>query len=64
MTPTRDGNYEIYVMNIDGSEQVRLTNNTAVDLEPSFSPDGFKIAFDSNRDGNYEIYIMNMDGSE
>src|ERR1044072_4457908 len=44
-----DGNYEIYAMNADGSNQVRLTNNSASDLEPSFSPDGSKIAFISDR---------------
>jgi WD40 repeat protein len=60
----RDGNNEIYIMNIDGSEQVRLTNNPAQDVDPCFSPDGSKIVFDSARDGNWEIYIMNVDGSE
>lgn len=63
----RDGNdqiYEIYIMNVDGSGQVRLTNNPAIDVFPSFSPDGSKIAFASYRDGNAEIYIMNVDGSE
>jgi WD40 repeat protein len=60
----RDGNYEIYTMNVDGSEQVRLTNNPADDVYPSFSPDGSKIAFTSTRDGNDEIYTMNVDGSE
>ena len=60
----RDGNGEIYIMNVDGSEQVNLTNNPADDWgEPSFSPDGSKIAFVSKRDGLDEIYIMNVDGS-
>ena len=63
-TSNRDGLTEIYIMNVDGSEQTRLTNNDAFDGAPSFSPDGSKIAFASNRDGNYEIYIMNADGSE
>ncbi len=62
-TSYRDGNGEIYVMNADGSGQTRLTNNTALDLEPSFSADGTKIAFTSYRDGNGEIYVMNADGS-
>ena len=58
------GNIEIYIMNIDGSEQTRLTENPAYDTEPCFSSDGSKIAFVSKRDGNLEIYIMNVDGSE
>lgn len=59
----RDGNYEIYVMNADGSNQTRLTNNPTDDSDPSFSPDGSRIAFVSRRDGNKEIYVMNADGS-
>ena len=59
----RDGNAEIYVMNPDGSNQTRLTNNAAHDYSPYWSPDGSKIAFHSKRDGNEEIYIMDADGS-
>ncbi|UCC48931.1 MAG: PD40 domain-containing protein, partial [Gemmatimonadota bacterium] len=59
----RDGNYEIYVMNADGSNPVRLTDNPAGDYEPAWSPDGTRIAFMSYRDGNYEIYVMEADGS-
>ena len=63
-TSTRDGNYEIYVMNADGTEQTRLTNNDADDFDPFYSVDGKKIVFWTNRDGNYEIYVMNADGTE
>ena len=62
-TSGRDGNYEIYVMNADGTAQTRLTNNSAEDYYPSFSADGTKIAFHSYRDGNREIYLMNSDGT-
>jgi len=60
---TRDGNTEIYAMNPDGSNQTRLTNNSAREGRPVWSPDGTKIAFRSDRDGNEELYIMGFDGS-
>jgi Tol biopolymer transport system component len=59
----RDGNYEIYSMNPDGSDQTRMTDNPATDRQPSFSPNGKEILFVSERDGNVEIYVMNADGS-
>ena len=58
----RDGNYEIYVMSINGKNQRRLTKNRVSDRLPSWSPDGKQIAFESNRDGNREIYVMDADG--
>ena len=59
----RDGALEIYVMNADGSDLARLTDNSADDSSFAWSTDGTRIAFASNRDGNYEIYVMNADGS-
>ena len=56
--------WDIYVMNTDGSAVQQLTNNRAQDRDPQWSPDGRKIAFTSNRDGNQEIYAMNADGTE
>ncbi len=42
---TRDDNKEIYVMNIDGSNARRLTNNTAIDERPYWSHDGLEIVY-------------------
>lgn len=59
----RDGNKEIYLLNTDGS-LVNLTNDPARDFDPSWSPDGTRIAFASNRGGKTtDIYVMNADGS-
>ena len=58
-----DGNFEIYVINADGSGQTNLTNHPATDGVFSWSPDGSQLAFLSDRDGNKEIYVMNADGS-
>ena len=56
--------WDIYVMNVDGTDQIQLTTDPASELEPSWSPDGAKIAFISDRNGqNFDIYVMNADGS-
>ena len=49
------------MVNVDGSNETRLTFNSAVDVSPNWSPDG-RIFFTSTRDGRGEIYVMNADG--
>ena len=64
---TRNGNHgnaEIYVMNTDGSQQIRLTHYAGDDTDPIWSPNGKHIAFVSDREhkGLYDIYLMDADG--
>lgn len=64
-TSTRDGNVEIYSVRPDGTGATRLTNNSAIDADPVWSPNRQKLAFTSTRagGGNIEIYVMNADGT-
>ena len=57
--------YEIYVMNADGGNEERLTDNRKNDLRSVWSPDGKRIVFESDRKGdfeNFDIYVMDTDG--
>ena len=58
-----NGSHDIYTMELDGSNQTRLTTSLAYDDQPKWSPDSSQIVFMSGRDGNFEIYKMNADGS-
>lgn len=56
----RDRDYEIYVMDADGSNQRRLTNSPGRDLYPTWSPDSQQLAFISERDNNFELYVIDV----
>jgi TolB protein len=59
----RDGNTEIYTCRANGTGVKRLTNYSAIDISPSWSPDASQIAFQSDRTGSPLVYVMNSDGS-
>jgi Tol biopolymer transport system component len=59
-----DIDYDIYIMNGDGTGITRLTSSPGIDQMPALSPDGKKVLFMSTRDDpNGEIYVMNVNGS-
>ncbi|MFN8371784.1 MAG: SH3 domain-containing protein [Anaerolineae bacterium] len=62
-----DDQWDICIVNPDGSGLLRLTDTPNRERNPTFSPDGTRIAFFmmSNRESNYrhELYIMQADGS-
>ena len=56
--------YEVRVVNTDGTGMRNLTRNPAMDYAPAWSPDGAKIAFASERRFRLpHVWIMNADGS-
>jgi Tol biopolymer transport system component len=61
----RDGNWEIYVVNADGTNApMNLTNTPdSGELWPRWSSDGTRITFSSSQNGKSDIYVMNADGS-
>ena len=64
-TSARDNNREIYIMNPDGSGQMRLTHHRADDAVPTWSPTGEQILFASDRDRfplSRDLYLMDPDG--
>ncbi len=59
----RTGDFEIFVMNVDGSGLRQITHSPGDDLAPHWSADGRHLVFQSTRDGQSEIYRINADGT-
>ncbi len=53
------GDYEIFAMTSAGTGLVQLTDNSAADYGPAYSPDGSRVAFVRGDD----VYVMNADGT-
>ncbi|MEO2004758.1 MAG: cohesin domain-containing protein, partial [Candidatus Poribacteria bacterium] len=59
-----DGDSDIYVMDVDGTNRVNLTANSVTDGVPSWSPDGSRIVFDRNTTGTWDLFSMAADGTD
>lgn len=60
----RDGNWDLYLVNSDGADLLRLTRSPANDGLPTWAPDGAHIAFVSDRGGSWAIWAIRPDGSD
>ena len=56
-------NWDIWMANRDGSDSKQLTSDAFIDQQPSVSPDGRYIVFQSNRSGGRNIWRMDADGT-
>ena len=56
----RDGNWDIWIINVDGTGLTRLTSHPAEDRHPAWSPDGQQMAFTSKRGGNEDIWVVDV----
>jgi TolB protein len=61
---SREGNFNLYLMDSHGNNERRLTHNPANDFLAAWSPDGQQVAFVSDRDDNYEIYTLDVNTLE
>ena len=63
----RPSKLDIFVMDADGSNKKRITNNGAANFAPYFHPNGRQIIFSSNmhdpRGRNFDLYLINVDGT-
>jgi TolB protein len=57
----RNGNSEIYALNLENQSIMRLTENSAADTQPALAPDLLRVAYVSNQSGNNEIFVTGLD---
>jgi TolB protein len=62
MSMAKDGNTEIYTMDLRTRAVKRLTKHSAIDTSPHYSPDGKRVVFNSDRSGSQQLYVMSASG--
>ena len=60
MVLSKDGNPEIYVMDLSSGNLTRITHHYAIDTEPTWTPDGKSLIFTSERGGSPQIYRQDI----
>ncbi|MEM9494942.1 MAG: Tol-Pal system beta propeller repeat protein TolB [Pseudomonadota bacterium] len=64
MSMERNGNSDVFTMDLSTRRLTRLTTNGAIDTSPTMSPNGQRVAFASDRGGSQQLYVMNANGSD
>lgn len=64
MTLSKEGNPEIFVLNLEDKSLQRITRHRAIDTEPNWSPDGARLVFTSDRGGSPQIYEADLRGGQ
>lgn len=59
----RNGNFDIFKLDLEAGEEIRMTSDLSIDLFPAWSPNGEYIAYQSADDEYVDIYIMDANGS-
>ena len=57
---SKDGNPEIYILDLESSKFARMTRHFAIDTEPTWTPDGKSLLFTSDRGGTPQIYKLTV----
>jgi Tol biopolymer transport system component len=58
-----DNHQDVWSVNANGTDLIRLTHSPAFEFDPSWSPDGTQIAYRSDRGDESEIWVMNANGT-
>ncbi len=56
----RGGHWQLFLVNADGTNLQQLTHDAADHLHPAWSPDGSRIAYQSNPAGKWDIFVMDI----
>ena len=64
MVLSKDGNPEIYVLDLNSGNLERVTRHYGIDTEPTWSPDGNQLLFTSDRGGAPQIYALDMNSRQ
>ncbi|MEW6569030.1 MAG: hypothetical protein AB1449_12865 [Chloroflexota bacterium] len=60
----RDGNWDLYLLQLQTGDVIRLTQTRAFEGSPTWSPDGRWLAYESNDDDDLDIWVLPIDGTQ